>query len=131
MTVEILEDYWVVTTADLMEVEEMLIVQIPPPKPPKPVKVELGFSRILVWELIGIALESFCTALLAGMVIKELVNYVSPEERRRVRTQICVYECLGILQSAAIDVSQGYYKNRALETDPEEKRKIRKFKSRA
>lgn len=129
MTIEIplLEE--VITPGEYEEVEELLKRMYPGDR--KPVEIELPRGKFVVFEAISAALFALTAAFLAGHLIEAIRSTPTDVERRRRRTQICVGECLAILEAVKLDVQDGYFQNRGLETSDDERRTRRKFKSRA
>lgn len=132
MTVEIPQADYIVDLKDGMEVEEMLKkAGLDIKFAEKSSTVRIGTIRILVFESIGAAIMAIAAVLIAEALIRAITSYQTPRQRRRLRTQLCVKECLAILMAAQKTVAEGYGYNRALKTSDKEKRKNRSFKSKA
>ncbi len=93
----------------------------------KPVKS--GGKYVKPRRGLGASIAGAITALVLEQIITQTLKGRQTRDRRRLRVELCVKSCLGIIEDAQKAIEQGFLKTRAIST-MREKRVNRKFESR-
>lgn len=132
MTITIPLEDWIVTTTDLERVEEMLrnLPQMPEIEKRNIKRVRIGRGTFKLIEGVGKAVSVLAIVAVLAKIIEIIEDFESPRNRRRRRSYLCVSTCMRIISDAKADIGDGISTVRALTTETEAKRKVRKFRSR-
>ena len=103
-------------------------------KPPR-VKLTYGTFTFTLYAAATAAFWALAVPLFLGWTMTNTSNFTTRKDRRRRRTELCVRQCMTIIQNGFEELD--YIDHRALEAPdevsgkPKTRRKKRKFRSRA